>query len=455
MQLYKARRNLLVPIVSCAVAMAGEVNAAGFALIEQSTKSLGNAFAGAAALGEDASAIYFNPAGLTRLARPELVVAAHYISPKNTIYDAKSSHLSGATVDINRATSEAGVSALVPNIYFAAPIAPGLHAGIGIGVPFGLATNYVTEWAGKYHAKLSELATVSITPTLALKPSEQFSLGAGLNIEHANAVLSNRIDLGMVCLGAEAAAQLPTGSCTGLGLLPTKADGSVTVKGDDWGVGFVLGALFTVNASTRFGATYHSPVTHRLSGTADFAVPANASLFTGSGRFIDTGATAELKLPETISASVFHSVDTRWQLLGDVTWTKWNRFQELRVEFDNPAQPSAVQPERWENTWRLSVGANLVQNDRLMWRAGIARDQSPIANAELRTPRVPDSDRTWLAIGVQMQLNPSATLDAGYAHIFIDKAEINNKEENTGYLLTGNVESRVDIASLQLTWKLP
>jgi len=162
-----------------------------------------------------------------------------------------------------------------------------------------------------------------------------------------------------------------------------------------------------------------------------------------------------VSLPETLSASVFHAVDAHWQVLGDVTWTKWNRFQELTVQFDNPAQPTATQPEKWENTLRFALGANYIVNDQLMWRTGIARDQSPIASAELRTPRVPDSNRTWLAVGLQWNVSPSATVDAGYAHLFIDKADINNKEENTGYLLTGNVKSRVDIASLQLTWKLP
>jgi len=260
----------------------GTAHSAGFALVEQGTKSLGNAFAGAAALGADASTIYFNPAALTRLQHAEFVLAGHYIVPENNVIDAKSTHASGAEIT-GQSTSKAGVNAVVPNVYFATPVAPGLHAGMGIGVPFGLATNFEADWGGRYHAIQSDLATLSLTPTLALKPNEAFSLGVGLNIEHAKATLSNRIDLGMVCLGAEAASQLPTGSCTGFGLLPTQADGSVTVKGDDWGVGFVLGALYTLNASTRVGVTYHSSVSHTLTGTADFAVPANAGLFTASG----------------------------------------------------------------------------------------------------------------------------------------------------------------------------
>ncbi len=447
-------RRICVFVVPVATLLSANANASGFALIEQGAKSLGNAYAGASALAADASTIYFNPAGLTRLDSPEFVLAGHYIVPKNEIFGAKATHAPNISIT-GENKSKAGVTAVVPNFYFSSPIAPGVYGGVGVSVPFGLTTNYAANWSGRYHAIESDVAVVSVTPTLALKPSENFSLGAGLNIEYAKATLSNRIDLGLVCLGAEAASQIPTDACAGLGMLPTQSDGSVTITGDNWSVGFVLGAMFTLDADNRIGVTYHSPMNHRLSGSADFAVPANAKLFTDNGRFLDTGAKAELNLPESLSASFFHAVNARWQMLGDVTFTKWSRFQELRVEFDNPSQPNSVQPALWENTWRYSLGANYIVDDRITLRTGVARDQTPVSSAELRTPRVPDSDRTWFALGVQWNMSKQATLDAGYAHLFVDKTTINNKEENTGYLITGDVKSRVDIASLQLTWKLP
>ena len=70
----------ILPVVTAAslLLVSAQTSAAGFAIIENSASGMGNAFAGGAAGAEDASTIWFNPAGMSRLDN-EMMAAAHVI----------------------------------------------------------------------------------------------------------------------------------------------------------------------------------------------------------------------------------------------------------------------------------------------------------------------------------------------------------------------------------------
>jgi long-chain fatty acid transport protein len=105
--------------------------------------------------------------------------------------------------------------------------------------------------------------------------------------------------------------------------------------------------------------------------------------------------------------------------------------------------------EKWEDVMRYSVGANYQYNDRVKLRGGIALDKTPIPNAKLRTPRTPDTDRTWLSVGANYKLNKTSSLDLGYAHLFMDETPMDNTSEDNGYAVRGIYNSSVDIISAQ------
>ena len=62
----------------------------GFALIENSASGQGNAFAGAAAYAEDASTVWFNPAGMMKLDKNQILVAGHFITPRSSFTNGNS-----------------------------------------------------------------------------------------------------------------------------------------------------------------------------------------------------------------------------------------------------------------------------------------------------------------------------------------------------------------------------
>lgn len=157
--------------------------AGGFLLFEQGVKGLGNAFAGGSAIAEDASTIFFNPAGITRLSGSQIEAAGYYIIPQAE-FDDKGSTVTpvfGGAPLTGGDGGDAGVAAFVPNFYFAQEITDKFHAGIGISVPFGLATEYNRNWVGRYHAIKSELLTIDINPTVAYRLNQWLSLGAGIS----------------------------------------------------------------------------------------------------------------------------------------------------------------------------------------------------------------------------------------------------------------------------------
>ena len=195
--------RLILIIIVAALAAGGsamDARASGFALIEQGVRGLGNAFAGGAAVAEDATTIFFNPAGLTRLERSNIQVAIHAINPSTKFEDHGSTltPLIGGSPLTGGDGGNAGDLAIVPNIYWARKMNEKLFLGLGINVPFGLATNYDSDWKGRYHGVDSEVMTVNINPTAAWKFTDKFSMGLGFNVQMMDGTFSNAIDYGTI-----------------------------------------------------------------------------------------------------------------------------------------------------------------------------------------------------------------------------------------------------------------
>ncbi len=187
---------------------------------------------------------------------------------------------------------------------------------------------------------------------------------------------------------------------------------------------------------------------HNLEGEADFGAPANAAIFAPA--FTDTDGSAELNLPAELAVSLAHQVNERLSLNASIVYTFWD-FERLVVEFDNPAQPDAGETLGYDDEVRYAVGGEYAYNSRLTLRAGVAYDQSPTEN-EHRTTRVPDSDRTIIALGASFQATDSIQIDAGYQHLMFDDAPINHVG-STGDRVVGDYDNVADIVGLSLTWR--
>ena len=400
-------------LASGLLGFSGVASSAGFSLIEESASGMGNAFAGGAASAEDASTVFFNPAGMTRLSGSQLSLVLHAIKPTAEFSNTASVAAAGRPLGDNG--GDAGNWTPVPNFYYVTELSQNLRAGLGISSPFGLKTEYDPSWMGRFQAIKSDLKTININPALAYKINDQLSIGAGLNAQYISAELTNAVYLG------------------------AGPEGQAKVKGDDWSVGYNLGVLYELNPATRFGLAYRSDVRHKLEGDVTFTgVPApNGPI------------SAEITLPETVSLSGFHQINPQWAMMGDITWTRWSRFQELRIVRNTGITVGQPTIENWDDTYRFALGASYQQSKQLKLRGGIAYDQSPVSDA-YRTARIPDADRTWLTVGATYQLSAKSSMDFGYAHIFVANATINNNNPSpTPGKLVGSYDNSVDILSAQ------
>lgn len=387
--------NLRIVPAMLLVAFSGGASAAAFQLWEQNASGLGNAYAGSAAVADNASTVFFNPAGMTQLTGFQFSAGVTGVGPSYKFNNEGSSG-TGAFAGLSGSNGgDAGGWAAVPNAYMSWAVTPNLSLGFGVSAPFGLATEYEdANWVGRYHSVKSEIKTVNYNPSLAYKVNDKVSLGFGLNYQTIDGELSSATS---------------------------------TLKGDDASLGWNAGALFTLSEAMRVGISYRSAIKHTLEGTVNGTVPVKA----------------DVKLPDTFILSVWQQVSDRWEAMGDLSYTRWESLQSLNVQ--SRASGALLSSERFNygNSWRLAWGAAYKTSDALKLKFGIAYDRTPIQDAD-RSARVPDNDRLWLTLGGQYNAGKYGKFDLGYAYLHVKDPSINQNKEirNQSGTLLGTVNLR-------------
>lgn len=408
-----------VPMVFLA-AGAGNAAASGFQLLEQNASGIGNAYAGSAAVAENASTIFFNPAGMTQLKAREVSFGVAAVKPGFEFSNrgSRAGVLAGDGED-------AGGWEAVPNAYLSWALTPDLYAGVGLSAPFGLVTDYDERWVGAAQSVSFEIRTYNINPSIAYRVNDKVSIGAGLSWQRM-----------------EAEYERIAGVSGPFALSTAKLD----VDGDAWG--WNIGALFTLSPNMKVGVSYRSKVDHELDGKVKVSGPSPLLNAGGTSK-----ADVDVELPETVILSVAQRLDDRWEMLGDVSWTGWSSVDRVDiVRTSGPLAGSVAQTLKVEfkDTWRIALGANYQLNDAWRLKFGIARDQSPVKDRQRRLVALPDQDRTWLAFGAQWKISQDDTLDFGAAYIYVPETKIDNDQSPEGRgRVTGKYDSRVWLVGAQ------
>ena len=459
------RTRVAAAVTGAAVVLAAPLaQGAAFALQENNASGLGNAYAGGAAIAEDASTVWANPAGMSRLKQREAVQAIHFIVPSNKFSDDGSQPALNQPLGTSSGGDAGGLN-VIPNLYLVVPYSQQLAFGLGVNVPFGLTTEYDDGWIGRYHGIKSQVKTINVQPTVSWKVNDQLSLGLGIDFQWIDARLTSDANYSAaIAQGAQQAAAaglIPAAAIPGILASTRGLDSRVTVKGDDTAWGFNVGALYEFNPGTRAGIHYRSRLKYDVRGDVDFnhpalpalppaLAPAINAIANGVNRALFNGDVhADIELPPIANVSFFHRINDRWDIMADLQWTGWSTLKDLTF-VRNEGPVLATTPENFDDVWRVSVGANYRMDDRWMLRGGIAYDESPVNDVD-RTPRLPDSDRTWLSFGAQYKYSDKLIIDGGATYIFVKDATINTNAGSTAQfgLLKGNYESNVWIVSVQ------
>lgn len=435
---------VILAAASAASAVSTQAQAAGFYLQEQSVSQQGSAFAGAVANPEDASTIFFNPAGMTQLSTPSISGGVSVLVPKTEIRNTGSTAGPTAGAGAAYAGSQGGNPfdpTPVPSFYGVYPVEGGnVWLGIGVSSPFGLANDYGENWFGRYDSTKSELLSVNVAPVIAYKFNDRLSVGGGPNIQYVKARLENALPC-------------PAAICGGAAFTPA-TDGLSVLKGDSIGFGFNIGAMYALNDRTQFGVHYRSKMDQTVDGEVDVSGLLGPLAANNGVRF----AEAELKQPDTASIGFAHKYDDRLTILGSASWFGWSNFDEIRVEFD-AGGPDSVTPEAFDDSFSVALGAKWQQNENWTFRGGVQYDQTPTTLPD-RSTRTPDGDRYWLSLGATYNVNDRLSLDLAASHLFITDGDIALTKRfyagsavDTTVNVNGRAESSVEIFSLQANWK--
>jgi len=411
--------TLIKTTLSLAVAFASSnIFASGFALNEQSISGMGTGFAGRSSSADDASTVYGNPAGMSRLKREQVTLGGAAVIAKTDI-----KQTSGAS-----GTNDGDMVPVVgvPMGYYVKPIDDHWSFGFGMYVPYGLVTDYESGFAGRYYGSKSEVQVITLQPTVSYAFNDKVSIGFGPTI--------NRIDGTL-----ESATRPPA---------PGLNDGKVRITGDDTAVGYNVGILVQATDRTRVGLTYHSMVDYKLEGKTKVS-----NQYIGALNGTKYDASLKLKTPESVDFSVTHELDDQWTIYAGSTWTRWSRLEAITV--NNEGVPPLLvagglgrisEEQKWHDTWAHAIGASYKLNKEWVLRTGFTVDQSPTNNVN-RSPRIPTGDRKILSFGAGYSPSDDVTIDLAYSYLWEEDTKINQaayhaKYENSAHGLGASLTYR-------------
>ena len=411
----KSAAALVLTGVSVAVSTAF---AAGFQLTEQSSLGLGRAYAGAGIVGDDLSAVHYNPAGMTLLEGTRFQAGTTWISI-NADYD-------GIDGD-----SETGrlKGQMIPAGYVTHQVNDKMWLGFAMTVPFGMGTEYDRNWSQNQRGTSSKIYTFDMNPNIAYKVSDFISLGAGVSVQYAKA----KLGMGM-------------GSIPGMGNI-----GHAKLEADSWDWGYNLGLMVSPTDKLRFGLAYRSAITHDADGhtnltNSDLLKLATAQLTNGLMTMdsITVNSSASLKTPDTVMLTSTWEASDKLRLSGLIRWANWSNFKTLKIHnsssiditgalgglienippqmlpevMDKVGQLSETRIENdWQDTWLFSIGADYKINSDFTVRGGIAYETSPIDKQDTRMAVIPDTDRLWLSLGASWYATKDLQFDMGATYL--------------------------------------
>ncbi|HEX5043160.1 MAG TPA: outer membrane protein transport protein [Candidatus Polarisedimenticolaceae bacterium] len=368
-------------LVSSSAALAG-----GALLYEVGTPDMGLASAGWAARAEDGATVLTNPAGMTRLPQGDLLVGLQ------ALYGDV-----GFTPDSR--TTTAGGDGGNPvgwfpggGVYWVLPASDRVSFGLAATGNFGSKLDYDDAWAGRYYVQDGTLLGLSVLPALAWKMTDTLSLGLALNA--TNGILDNKVAVNNV--------------------VPSAGDGTLDIHDTVWGFGANLGVLFEPADDTRFGFTYTSPVDLDFEDTPEFSNlgPILSAALGASGldaARIDLSVT----VPETATASFVRVLGDRWTLLGNVGWQDWSSFGKVDVLVGSEDPTSLTADLRFEDTWQVALGAQLLRPERWSFSFGAAYDSSCVEDAD-RSPTLPLGESWRLGFGARKEIREGLELGLAY-----------------------------------------
>lgn len=425
-------------LLSCAVAfglasVSTFTQAAGFQLAEYSATGLGRAYAGEAAMEDNASAQWRNPAMLTYLEGTQVSAGAIYVNPNVDVEGTVTHQQLGKT---HASSNDFAHDAVIPNFYLSHQLNEQVALGFALGTNYGMETDLGTEFAASHFGNQASVISKEANLNIAYQILPQLSIGGGV-----------RYVMGEGHFGATAPAKnLIRHPVTNNVMTLPKGTTLKYMEGEDNSWGWQVGSAWQINQDHRVGFAYKSEVVMDFEGHAE-------GISYGSYK----PGMMSVTLPATAELASFHQLNDQWAIHASINWTDWSSFKELTAVF--PEKSDLIKSENWEDNYRFALGTTYQYDAKLALRAGVAYDTSAVDDKN-RTATIPETDRTWVSVGGSYVATPQLTLDAGFTYIFAKDATINEPRDASdqtaaaiGGAFTGNVSGNVWLIGVQANYR--
>ncbi|MEW4539597.1 outer membrane protein transport protein [Vibrio cholerae] len=425
-------------LLSCAVAfglasVSTFTQAAGFQLAEYSATGLGRAYAGEAAMADNASAQWRNPAMLTYLEGTQVSAGAIYVNPNVDVEGTVNHAQLGKT---HASSNDFAHDAVIPNFYLSHQLNEQVALGFALGTNYGMETDLGTEFAASHFGNQASVISKEANFNIAYQVLPQLSIGGGV-----------RYVMGEGHFGATAPAKnLIRHPVTNNVMTLPKGTTLKYMEGEDNSWGWQVGSAWQINQDHRVGFAYKSEVVMDFEGHAE-------GVSYGSYK----PGMMSVTLPATAELASFHQLNDQWAIHASINWTDWSSFKELTAVF--PEKSDLIKSENWEDNYRFALGTTYQYDAKLALRAGVAYDTSAVDDKN-RTATIPETDRTWVSVGGSYVATPQLTLDAGFTYIFAKDATINEPRDASdlpaaaiGGAFTGNVSGNVWLIGVQANYR--
>ncbi len=372
-----------IPFLAFALALgllgSGAACAGGIFLYEVGTEDVGLAAAGYAARANDATTVFTNPAGMTRLEGQQLQLGTQLLYS-----NLKFSPGSGTSSALGSGNGghAAGFDGFFPGggLFYSYSVSRDFKLGFAATGNFGAALKYDDDWAGRYYARDVTLVGLSMLPSAAYRVTDKLSLGASVNLMYSR--LRNEVAVNNV--------------------LPGLSDGKLEIKDNQWGWGANAGLLYEASPGTRFGLTYNSRV------KLDFSAPANFSnlgpglnALLASRGLLNAKVKMDITVPQQVMGSVVHAIDDKWTVLGNVGWQNWKKFGAVQVSIDSSNPTSLTTDIQFKNTWHGAIGAQYQVSAPWRLNFGVAYDSNFQPNGDTVSPLLPVGSAWRFGVGAQ------------------------------------------------------
>lgn len=428
------KKAIQLGLISAITGFSGSTLASGFAIPFPSITDLGTDAAGGAALAQDATTAYTNPAGLIRLQNQQIAASALGITTtikfNGTMNNPGLPGFGTPVSETGSAKSTAG--AIIPAFYYALPIADRWAFGLSVNTPFGLGDDYSENAITRYDVTYTQLASIDIGPSIAYKLTDKFSIGAGPDVVYFR-LLSQAMSRTQPF---------------------TTQDSQSKMDLSSWGYGWHAGVLYQFTPQTRAGLTYHSQVVEQLEGTSKFYANGGAL----NGYSVSSNTQSTLPLPPITTLSAYHDFCNNWATMASIEYQQWSVYRHDRIT--NLAYPAALTgpinvlvPRNWQDTFRYAAGATYQLTPRWLLRAGTDYETGPSVEST-RGVANPDVGSVGVTAGAHFQATKTLAFDGGYGHYFFFNSRINTTSPVTGNQLVGHSEYSGDALGLQMVWDL-